>query len=284
MSTNWLNDLTDAAKAVNVGAASAVDPDATQVETMRAAAAVLQERGDASGAQALRDMAGKFVTYGRWASDRQRDFAQALMARAAAPVVASVPGTADKLMDAASRAHAAGSRDAAVLRDMAGKFARYGSWASDRQRDYALSLYNRWPAPVDAAFVASSPAPAPLPEATVAVPMLFALLQRIARVEAEGLVITKKNGEPTWWVKLGRGEKPVAVIQNGVAKLLLRRLDDEGRLNVTVALGRIEDDPAGTIAAHGKATGSCGCCGRELTDPESIERGIGPVCITQAGW
>ena len=22
----------------------------------------------------------------------------------------------------------------------------------------------------------------------------------------------------------------------------------------------------------------CGCCGRELTDPESVERGIGPIC------
>lgn len=33
------------------------------------------------------------------------------------------------------------------------------------------------------------------------------------------------------------------------------------------------------IAAQmGGETGVCALCGRELTDPESVERGIGPVC------
>ena len=35
---------------------------------------------------------------------------------------------------------------------------------------------------------------------------------------------------------------------------------------------------------HGKDTGQCACCGRELTNPESIERGIGPVCAGKWGW
>ena len=30
--------------------------------------------------------------------------------------------------------------------------------------------------------------------------------------------------------------------------------------------------------AYGKATGSCGICSKTLTDPKSIEAGIGPVC------
>jgi hypothetical protein len=29
--------------------------------------------------------------------------------------------------------------------------------------------------------------------------------------------------------------------------------------------------------------GKCGCCGRTLTTPESIERGIGPVCLQRTG-
>jgi hypothetical protein len=37
-------------------------------------------------------------------------------------------------------------------------------------------------------------------------------------------------------------------------------------------------DPAAAAKAHGKETGSCSCCGRELTDPASIEAGIGPIC------
>lgn len=33
--------------------------------------------------------------------------------------------------------------------------------------------------------------------------------------------------------------------------------------------------------AYGRATGTCCCCGRELTDPASIEDGIGPICATK---
>lgn len=33
--------------------------------------------------------------------------------------------------------------------------------------------------------------------------------------------------------------------------------------------------------AYGVRTGVCGCCGRELTNPESIDRGIGPVCASK---
>ena len=36
-----------------------------------------------------------------------------------------------------------------------------------------------------------------------------------------------------------------------------------------------ETIPESVIVYH---SGKCGCCGRELTDPESIRCGIGPVC------
>ena len=32
---------------------------------------------------------------------------------------------------------------------------------------------------------------------------------------------------------------------------------------------------------HGKDTGECSCCGRQLTDPKSIAQGIGPVCYSK---
>jgi hypothetical protein len=35
------------------------------------------------------------------------------------------------------------------------------------------------------------------------------------------------------------------------------------------------------IATFGRATGICGICGALLSDPASIERGIGPVCATR---
>ncbi|HEY3434266.1 MAG TPA: DUF6011 domain-containing protein [Solirubrobacterales bacterium] len=43
----------------------------------------------------------------------------------------------------------------------------------------------------------------------------------------------------------------------------------------------IAADPLSAAIAHGKESGRCACCGRELTDPESIERGIGPICATK---
>lgn len=44
------------------------------------------------------------------------------------------------------------------------------------------------------------------------------------------------------------------------------------------ALLVIAANPAEAAAAYGKATGTCSCCGRELTDPVSIANGIGPIC------
>lgn len=38
--------------------------------------------------------------------------------------------------------------------------------------------------------------------------------------------------------------------------------------------------PAGLTFWH---TGACCACGRQLTDPESIERGIGPICLKKDG-
>lgn len=35
---------------------------------------------------------------------------------------------------------------------------------------------------------------------------------------------------------------------------------------------------------YGRTLGSCGVCGRTLTDPDSIARGIGPHCAAKMGW
>lgn len=44
------------------------------------------------------------------------------------------------------------------------------------------------------------------------------------------------------------------------------------------------NDPEQAATAYGKRTGECGCCGRPLTNGESIDRGIGPVCAEKYGW
>jgi hypothetical protein len=37
-------------------------------------------------------------------------------------------------------------------------------------------------------------------------------------------------------------------------------------------------DPSRWQAEFGRLTGKCGCCGKRLTDPDSLMRGIGPDC------
>lgn len=53
-----------------------------------------------------------------------------------------------------------------------------------------------------------------------------------------------------------------------------RDCDDEARSEIV----RVCADPLTAAVEYGKATGQCAICSRELTDPESIERGIGPIC------
>lgn len=49
------------------------------------------------------------------------------------------------------------------------------------------------------------------------------------------------------------------------------------------AVVSVAADPRGEAVRHGKASGQCSCCGRTLTDPISIEMGIGPICADNWG-
>lgn len=42
-------------------------------------------------------------------------------------------------------------------------------------------------------------------------------------------------------------------------------------------------DPLAAAIAYGKRTGACSCCGRTLSDPVSVNLGIGPVCKSKYG-
>lgn len=51
-----------------------------------------------------------------------------------------------------------------------------------------------------------------------------------------------------------------------------------------IATMQTADEVREAAILSGKETGTCCCCGRELTNPESIEAGIGPVCATKWGF
>lgn len=54
-----------------------------------------------------------------------------------------------------------------------------------------------------------------------------------------------------------------------------RECDAETRATIA----QICADPLAQVVAHGRKTGNCACCNRELTDAESVARGIGPICF-----
>lgn len=43
-------------------------------------------------------------------------------------------------------------------------------------------------------------------------------------------------------------------------------------------------DPEAAAKAYGRRTGTCSMCGRPLTNGESIDLGIGPICAGRFGW
>lgn len=53
---------------------------------------------------------------------------------------------------------------------------------------------------------------------------------------------------------------------------------------MTAAVAAACANPVEQAIEYGRMTGACSCCNRELTNPESIERGIGPVCAKKYGW
>lgn len=53
----------------------------------------------------------------------------------------------------------------------------------------------------------------------------------------------------------------------------------EAQEGLAERVAEIATDPLASAIAHGKQTGRCACCGRELTDKDSVARGIGPICF-----
>ena len=55
------------------------------------------------------------------------------------------------------------------------------------------------------------------------------------------------------------------------------------RAEVAGELQEIAKDPLHAFKVHGQVTGNCSCCGRELTNSDSIALGIGPICAEKWG-
>jgi hypothetical protein len=167
----------------------------------------------------------------------------------------------------AARNAPAATRNAETCLDMAAKLRRFGSFASDRQRDYAMKLIE-WAA-------GSKPDTAPA-QARMELPALFAVMQRHAHFYAGALKLSRKNGDSLVWIVFNG--VCVGKIENAAVTLFASRLKGGEQNAVIGTLQAFEADPLATAQRYGRESGVCCSCGRDLTDPASIDAGIGPIC------
>lgn len=81
------------------------------------------------------------------------------------------------------------------------------------------------------------------------------------------------------------GKNPGALyVKNDEGEYLGKLLGTSYSGKPAPALTAIAADPKGEAVKWGRKTGQCSCCGRELTDPASVEAGIGPICAEKWGF
>ena len=68
-----------------------------------------------------------------------------------------------------------------------------------------------------------------------------------------------------------------------LGKIIPNCLDSRLADDVKSVLIEAASDPLTAAVRYGKETGSCSCCGRDLTNAQSIELGIGPICREKFG-
>lgn len=138
-------------------------------------------------------------------------------------------------------------------------------YLTPRQIDAVARQLDRGPAPV------ASPKPA-----GIRADAFWTVLQRHAKFYAGKLTISRRNADQLCWIKHEDAEKVVGKIDGGAVTLWSRPGINLGEVRSMIE--EFEGAPLQSAMKFGKLAGRCCSCGRELTDPESIARGIGPIC------
>jgi hypothetical protein len=152
-----------------------------------------------------------------------------------------------------------------------------------RRRDAATPAVATRPDPWDCAEPSASPAPLPTRVDPKAVPASnYALVNERGEVEFYGVdvptrgkwkgfrFVTRLYGAPGTWREVSlRGGASLAVL----ARIALDAFQDETR-------GAVAGPLAGALRYSREFT-RCAACSSPLSDPESITRGLGPVCANR---
>jgi hypothetical protein len=76
--------------------------------------------------------------------------------------------------------------------------------------------------------------------------------------------------------------KSCAFVSDAGRVSIWKRFKD-GNTKVTRGIRVLTGDPVACVTAYGRRSGRCGLCNRLLTEPESLNRGYGPVCAEKLG-
>ena len=213
--------------------------------------------------------------------------APATRAKAAVARVAASERKAAETADAAAEYRAANADIAAWL-DNAGTFefalslrdslAKYGSLTENQAAAARRCIAKR------AEKAAERVASAPVVEVS-ALEKAFATatangLKRI-KMRVAGFAVTpaKATSKNPGALYVKAGSEYLGKISGG-RFFAVAACDDATKAKVVAVVS----DPLNAAKAYGIETGSCSCCGRELTDPVSIANGIGPICAANFGW
>lgn len=190
---------------------------------------------------------------------------------------ADVKPTPEELRAAADRfgartdQFAAGKSD--ICLDLAAKLERFGNFASPKQAEFAGKLV-AWSQPKAPAMIADWGRP---------VPKLFAVMQKHTHLHVDPLKLSRRNQDSLVWIMYAGA--CVGKIEEERATVWKHKSEAAGTtpLAVLALIEEFEADPLAAARKYGKLSGRCCSCGRDLTDPVSIENGIGPICATKFG-
>ena len=198
--------------------------------------------------------------------------APAAAAPAVHPMVAKLRAAAD-IWDGRTGSFAMGKAD--TCRDMAAKLERFGSFVSENQKGYAEKLV-AWAAPKVETVRLEEPK---LNPDVIATPRLHTVLQKHATFHVGDFKITRRNQDQLCWIVF-RDRGAVGKIDNGTTNLWFHKARNAGA-DIDALRALIAELEANTLVAavkYGKLAGRCCSCGRDITHPDSIDAGMGPIC------
>lgn len=108
--------------------------------------------------------------------------------------------------------------------------------------------------------------------------------RRLTMRFSDAILKLNKSGDAIWVLSATeKVEGDYGLQPKYLGKVTPNRVDSRIPDSVKETLVAAAADPLSAAIRYGRETGFCSCCGRELTNKESIRLGIGPICREKFG-